>query len=184
MDGGGGSARAALLLAGFLLGAHGVHHFEQSGLGDVGLEAVLDKVGFGVLDGESSATSVARAARRVGGAAELAFLGATGLLASELALGLGAQGGGLALPGALGLLAERRAIGLRGSAGGAAHSGAAHGLALGAALELAHLLGATHGAHRLLAVNFALGTLRLLCEEVIHECAGTFVCACCMYVSE
>jgi hypothetical protein len=83
------------------------------------------------------------------------------LLAGQLALGLGAQGRGLALPGALGLLAERRAVRLRGSAGGAADGRAADSLALGASLELAHLLRAADRADGFLAVDFAFGALRL-----------------------
>jgi len=155
-----GAARAALLLAGLLFGGHGVEDLQEGHL--VALNAVLGGVGIGVLDGEGGVAGVARAAGAgAGGATELALLRATGLLAGQLALGLGAQGGGLALPGALGLLAQRRAVGLGGGAGGAAHSRAADGLALGAALQLAHLLGAADGAHGLLAVDFAFGALRL-----------------------
>ena len=51
--------------------------------------------------------------------AEGVLLSATGLFAGKLALGLGAQGGGLAVPGALGLLAERGVVGLGGGTGGA-----------------------------------------------------------------
>jgi len=81
----------------------------------------------------------------------------SGFLASKLALGFGAQGGGLALPCALGLLAKRRAVGLRGSASGAADSGTADSLAGWAVFLLAHILGASDRAHGFLAVDFAFG---------------------------
>ena len=104
---------------------------------------------------------------------------ASRLLALELALGLGAHSGLLALPVALGLLAERRADRVRRNARRVADRRAAHSLALqhqkmdesaivnatrvarfvylGAALILAHLLGAANRALGLLAVHSALG---------------------------
>jgi hypothetical protein len=134
------------------------------------LDTVGGCVDISVLNGECRVAGIAGAAgASTAFAAKFGLLSATGLLAGELALGLGAQGGGLALPGALGLLAQRRAVGLGGSAGGAAHSRAAHGLACGAALQLAHILGAAHGAHGLLTVDLALGALRLF---AVHLALG------------
>jgi len=87
----------------------------------------------------------------------------------ELALRLGAEFGRLALPRALCLLTHGRAHRLGGGARGAAHSRSADGLALGAVLELAHLLGASHAADGLLAVHVALGAFGLL---AIHLALG------------
>ena len=116
--------------------------FEEGSLG--ASDAVLAGVDLGLLDGEGGVGAVARAAGGAAtGGAKLFLFGAAGLFASELALGLGAQSGGLALPGALGLLAQRSAVGFGSGAGGAADSGAADGLASGAVVHLAHFLRAT-----------------------------------------
>jgi len=93
------------------------------------------------------------------------------LLASQLALGLGAHRGFLALPLALGLLAHRRADGGRGHATSVALSRGTHSLALGAAVLLAHILGAADRAHGLLAVNGALSARGFL---ALHLAAGAF----------
>jgi hypothetical protein len=156
------AARAAGFVALLCLVGGGVDELDQARAlsGDGALVGV--GVGLSRLDGEGQVAGVARAARgSSSGAAELGLLSAARLLAGQLALRLGAEGRGLALPGALGLLAERGAVRLRGSAGGAAHGRAADSLAFGAALELAHLLGAAHGADRFLAVDFAFGALGL-----------------------
>jgi len=93
------------------------------------------------------------------------------LLASQLALGLGAHGGFLALPFAFRLFANRRANRGRGDASRVALSGSTNGLALGAAILLTHILGATNGANRLLAVNCAFGARSFL---ALHLAAGAF----------
>jgi hypothetical protein len=96
-----------------------------------------------------------------GAALRLGLL-AGGLLALQLALGTRAVGGLGALAGALQLLAHGRALGFRGRAGGVALGRGANGLALGAVLLLAVVLGAADRAGGLLAVNDALGALDLL----------------------
>ncbi len=111
--------------------------------------------------GRACIAGAAVSARRETGPREDLFLITSWLLASELALGLGAQSRSLALPRALGLLAQRGAVGFGRRAGGSAYRRSAHRLARRAALELAHLLGAANRAHGLLAVDLTLGTLRL-----------------------
>lgn len=104
----------------------------------------------------------------VGGVVASAALGlligllASGLLALQLALGLGAVGGLDAFVEARQVLADGCALGGGGVAGGVAVSGLAHALALGAAVLLASVLGATNGAHGLLAVDGALRASDLL----------------------
>jgi hypothetical protein len=132
-------------------------------------QVVGGEVLVGLGDGESGVVTDTGAARFLT-PAEGGGLVARGFLASQLALGLGAQFGGLALPGALGLLAERRAVGLGGGAGGAADGGAADSLASGAVFHFAHLLGAADGADGLLAVNLALGAFGGL---AVHLAFGT-----------
>jgi hypothetical protein len=84
------------------------------------------------------------------------------LLALQLALGTRAVGGLGALAGALQLLAHGRALGFGGRAGGVALGRGANGLALGAVLLLAVVLGAADRAGGLLAVNDALSALNFL----------------------
>ena len=136
-----------------MLEGHVIHYFDEGHSFTSG--------GGGGLHGSSGVSSLVAGAAASAIITENLGLVAGGLLASELALGFGAEGGGLAFPCALGLLAERGAVGLGGSAGCAADSGAAHSLASGAVLHLTHLLGATNTAHGLFAVNLAFGTLSL-----------------------
>lgn len=97
-----------------------------------------------------------------GGRARAALgLLAGGLLALELALGLGAVGGLDALVVADELFANGGALGLGSLAGGVATGRLADRLALGAALALTMVLGAANGAGGLLAVDGALGATRL-----------------------
>ena len=86
---------------------------------------------------------------------------ASGLLADELALGAGAHQRLAALPVAVGGLAERSALGLGGDASSVADRGRADGLALGAVILLAQVLGASDAASGLLAVDVALGAREL-----------------------
>jgi len=109
--------------------------------------------GGSLVDGNLDVVVLARAA--------LGLL-AGGLLALQLALGLGAVGGLDALVEAGELLADGGALGLGSLAGGVAVSRLADGLALGAALLLAGVLGAADGADGLLAVHGALSAGGLL----------------------
>jgi len=91
------------------------------------------------------------------------LLGLTGrTLADQLALGLGAGDGLLALPVALGGLTHRSAHSVRSLALSTTVSRRAHSLALRAVLLLAQVLGATDIALGLITVNLALSTLSLL----------------------
>jgi len=146
------AARAALSLSGsLLLVLDGVEHLEEGGDGEGAAGGAAGVGGLG--DGDLDVVVLARAA--------LGLL-AGGLLALELALGLGAVGGLDALVVAGELLADGRALGLGSLAGGVAAGGLADGLALGAALLLAGVLGAADGADGLLAVDGALGAGGLL----------------------
>jgi len=89
------------------------------------------------------------------------LVSASWLLAHELALGARAESRLLALPVALGLLAHGGADSVGCSACSAALGRSAHGLALGAIIRLAQILGATNIALRLVAVNLA-GSARSL----------------------
>jgi len=80
----------------------------------------------------------------------------------KFALGTRASGGFSTAPVALGLLAQGGTVGFRGNAGGAALSGGTHGLTFRAVVLLTHIFGASDAALRLLAVNSAFGTFRLL----------------------
>jgi len=82
------------------------------------------------------------------------------------------------------LLADGGALGLGGFAGGVAVGRLADGLALGASLFLALVLGATNGANGLLAVHSALGAggflalhlaLGALADGVAHSRAGRII---------
>jgi hypothetical protein len=153
------SARAALNITLLLLVRHVVSDLEEGHLGGLHLSRVFVGGGHGQ---EGRTFSSARAALGTtsgsGATEDLGFV-TRRLLTGELALGLRAEGGGLALPCALRLLAQGAAVGLGGSAGGTADGRAAHGLACRAIFLLAHILGASDAAHRLLAVDFTLGTL-------------------------
>ena len=83
---------------------------------------------------------------------------ARGVLADELALGLGAVGL-VALPVALGFLADSLALGLGGLAGGDAVGLLADSDALGAVNGFAGIGGALHFALGLLALNIAHSVL-------------------------
>jgi len=136
---------------------HVVHDLEEGhGLTSDGLTG-LDHGGLHV-DG------IALAASTIEGAwlthALLGFAG--GLLAHQLALGAGAQGGLLALPIALGLLTHRGAHGIGCSTSSTALGRGTHGFALGAIVGFAQVLGATNIALRLVAMNLAGGTRGLL----------------------
>jgi hypothetical protein len=97
-----------------------------------------------------------------GAASVLQWSLAGGLLALELALGLGAVGGLGTLVGAGELFANGLALGFWGSASSVADGGLADRLALGASVLLALLLGAADRANGLLAMNSALGARSLL----------------------
>jgi len=134
---------------------HDLHEGGESGLAG-GLEQV------GTVDGLLQVGNIsARAALSL--ATTTTLLGLAGrTLAHKLALGLGAGDGLLALPVALGGLAHGGAHSVGGLALSAAVGRRADGLALGAVLLLAQVLGAAHVALRLVAVNLALSTLSLL----------------------
>jgi len=75
-------------------------------------------------------------------------------------------------------LADGGALGFGGFAGGVALSRLANRLALGATFLLALVLGATNGAHRLLAMNGALGAggllaLHLAFRSLAHRVANS-----------
>jgi len=146
------AARAAVLLTALVAQVHLVHDLQEGRLGSSG----LGTVGVGLVDGDEGGA--------LGALAALGLLSglAGGLLALQLALGLGAVGGLDALVRAFEFLADRGALGLGGGASGVALSRRADGLALGAGLLLAIILGATDRAHRTLAVNGALGARSLL----------------------
>jgi hypothetical protein len=136
-----------------------VHNFEEGSFG--ASDAVFAGMDFGVLDSEGGVAGVARAAGGVAtGGTEFFLFGATGLFASKLAFGLGAQSGGLAFPGTLGLLAQRSAVGFGGSAGGSADGGTADSFTGWAVIHFAHFLGATDRADGFFAVNFTFGAFR------------------------
>jgi len=122
-------------------------------------------VGFvGQLHGEADVLSFARAAF-------LLVLDVTGgLLALKLAFGTRASRGFGARPRARGFFTERGTVGFGGNASGVALGRGAHGFTLGAIAFLAEILGATNRALGLLAVNGALGALRLL---ALHLAFGT-----------
>jgi len=157
-------------------------------------KTLLDRVGHGVVDLEE------RRLGSVGGSlvsldnsgldsvlVTLAALGTLltgGLLALELALGLGTVGGLDALVVTSELFADWLALGFGGSTGGVADSGLADGLALGAVVLLARLLGATDGTGGLLAMDSALSArgfltlhlaLGLLANGVAHSGAAGVV---------
>jgi len=141
-----------------LLVGGSVEELDKVGAGSVGLHLGGAGMDLSLFDSERHGGGRARAARSFG-VSEDALLVASGLFASELAFGFGAEGGSLALPSALGLLAKRRAVGLGGSAGGAADGGTADSLASRATGFLAHFLGATNRADRFLTVDLALSAL-------------------------
>jgi len=160
-----GGALAAHLGATLLLGLDGVHDLHERGHHRGHLRGLLDQR-VGRADGGSQVGLVsARAAAGLG--ARLARAGvARGALAHELALGLGASDGLLALPVALGGLAHRGAHSVGSIALGAAVGRGAHSLALGAVLLLAQVLRAANVALRLVAVDLALGALSLLAVDL------------------
>jgi len=149
-------ARAALLL-GLGLVSHRVEHLEErrsvaaGGLGTAGSG--------GLGDGQLNVGLRASAA-----SSRLLLAGR--LLALHLALGLGAVGGLDALVVAFELLADRAALGLGGRAGGVALGRGTDGLALGAVLLLAEVLGAADRANGALAVNGALSAGGLLAAHL------------------
>jgi len=130
-----------------------VHDFEERRDGAAGLRRSARRGGGD--DGALEVCLVARAAAGVGNVA-------SGLLALQLALGLGAVGGLEALVLAVQFLANRAAAGFGGVASGVAASRLANGLALGAVFLLALVLGAADGADGLLAVNSALSARNFL----------------------
>jgi len=149
-----------------------VDHLQERHLLAVGRQVVREEVLVSLGDALGSMLANAGAARFLSTFAESGCLVARRFLASQLALGLGAKLGSLALPGTLGLLAQRRAVGLGGGASGAADGGAADGLASGAVFHLAHFLRAADRADGLLTVNFALSTLgRLAVHLALRACA-------------
>ncbi len=97
-----------------------------------------------------------------GGAGAALGLCARRLLALQLALRLCAVGRLDTLVVASKFFADRSALGFGGFAGGVAAGRLANRLALGAAILLTEVLGATNGAGGLLAVDSARGAGRLL----------------------
>jgi len=85
-----------------------------------------------------------------------------GFLALKLAFRTRAGLGFGTAPITLCLLTKRSAIGFGSDAGGSALSWGAHGFALRTVILLAHVLGTTNTAFRLLAVDGALGACSLL----------------------
>jgi hypothetical protein len=152
-------ARAALL-GGVQL--HVVHNFNERRNGGASAGGTAGRRG----DGDGS-LNVGRAAR----AALALFELASGLLALQFALGLGAVGGLEALVLADEFLANRAALGFGGSASGVAASRLADGLALGAVFLLALVLGAADGADGLFAMDGALGARHFL---TLHLAFGAF----------
>jgi len=155
-------ARAATLSTSLSLVLHGVEHLQEGRLGHRhagggGLAGVV-----GLHDGDLGRGGGASAALRL-------LLLASGLLALQLALGARAVGGLGALVGALQLLAHGRALGLGGRAGGVALGRGADGLALGAVLLLAEVLGAADRASGALAVHDALRALNLHGVKTEHD---------------
>ena len=143
------AARAASLLTLLSLVLEGLEHLQEAWAG-------AGCAGSGSADGSGGGGSGgARAA--LGVAQVLVLEGALGLLALELALGLGAVGGLHALVVADQCLAHRGTLGSRGGASRVALSRLAHRLALRAVRHLALVLRAADGAHGALAVNHALG---------------------------
>jgi len=158
------SAVAARLGAVLLVELDGVVDLHERG---EDVASLLNEAG-GASGGDGSLDVLLRALAAVALLGRLlGGLGLAGrLVALELALGAGAGGGLLALPVALGLLAHGGADGLRGDARGAAVGGRADGLALGAVLRLAHLLGAAHVALGLVAVHLAASASGLLALDL------------------
>jgi len=151
-----GSARAARSFALLSLVRKAVEDFEERSFGS--RNTIFASMNFGVLYGECGVTGVTGAARAVSsGGTELFFFRASGLFASELTFGFGAESGGLAFPGTLGFLTERSTVGFRSSAGSSADGGTADGLTSWAVFHFTHFFGATNGADGLFAVNFTFG---------------------------
>ena len=162
-----GSARAALSLGtGLGTVGHLRHNLKEGRLHlDETRRFRSLAVRVGVVDGLLSVVLLV-----TGAALRLTFGVTGGFLASKLALGLGAERRLAALPVTTGLFADGRALGFGGDALGVALSGGTDGLALGARLLLAHILGASDGADRFLTVNGALGAGGLL---ALHLTTGT-----------
>jgi len=162
-------ASAARRLTGHLVQMlHGVGDLQQRGhhlLSHFGVLVGLDHGG-GNVDLSALAAAGGGGVHR-GGLLVLA----SGLLAHELALGAGAESGLLALPVALGLLAHGGADSVGCSACSAALGRSADGLALGAIIRLAQILGAANVALRLVAVNLAGSARSLL---AVNLALGSF----------
>jgi len=161
----GGALAAHLLALGLRSGLDGVHDLHEGGHHGGGLRVNLHQ-SVGGADGGSQVRLVSAVAAAGLGARLTSTSVASRTLADELALGLGASDGLLALPVALGGLAHGSAHGVGGLALSAAVSRRADSLALGAILLLAEILGATHIALGLVAVNLALGALGLLAVDL------------------
>jgi len=146
-------------------GLDGVHHLHEGRHHGAGLRVDLHQ-SVGSTDGGSQVSLISAVAAASLGA-RLTSTGIAGrALAHELALGLGASDGLLALPVALGGFAHRRAHGVGSLALSTAVGRRADGLALGAVLLLAQVLRAAHVALRLVAVDLALGALSLLAVDL------------------
>jgi len=161
-----GSALAAhgraLLLGG---GLDGMHDFHEGGHHSRGLRVDLHE-SIGSTDGGSQVSLVGTIAAASLGTS-LTSTGIAGrTFADELALGLRASDGLLALPVALGGFAHRSADSVGCFALGTAVSRRANSFTLGAILLLAQILRATHIALRLVAVDLALRTLSLLAVDL------------------
>jgi len=146
-------------------GLDGVHDLHEGGHHGAGLTVDLHQT-VGSTDGGSQVSLVGAVAAAGLGASLTSTSITSRALAHELALGLGAGDGLLALPVALGGLAHGGAHSVGGFALSTAVGRRADGLALGAILLLAQVLGASDVALRLVAVDLALGALSLLAVDL------------------
>jgi hypothetical protein len=160
-------ARAATFIALLLLELEFMHQLQEGGS-----RLMLTSLDHRVLNVAVRAS----AARKVGVVLLRLLVSAGRLLAHQFALGTRAQSRLLALPVALGLLAHRSADGLRSGTSSTALSRSANSLALGAISCFAQVLGASHVALRLIAVDLAssargLLTVHLALRALAHRVA-------------
>jgi len=160
-----GCALAAHSLSFLCLCLDGVHHLHEGGhhLGHLG-RGLDERVGSA--DGGRQVGLISARAASCLHAILACTCVACRSLAHQLAVGLGAGDGLLALPVAFGRFAHGSADGVRGLALGAAVGRRADSLALRAILLLAQILGATNIALRLVAVNLALSAFSLLAVDL------------------
>jgi hypothetical protein len=153
----GRSARAARSFTLLGLVRKAVEDFEEGSFGT--RDTILSGMNFGVLNGKGGVTRVTWAAWAVASrGTKFFFFGATGLFASEMPLGVGAESGSFAFPGTLGLFAQRSTVGFGCSTGCSAYGGTADGFTSWAIFHFTHFFGATDRADGFFAVNFTFGT--------------------------